>query len=158
MDIVYFEDMTFKKSGGFKKPFQNGSFDGRGDRKEGRTDMHPATCATCGRACEVPFRPTGDRPVYCRDCFGKKSGNTGGGDRFSKKEFTAPVSIKPQSENRGGGDNVTRQLELVNAKLERLIQVVETLSISNHAEAVEETKELSTTKNKKGSKKKAVKK
>jgi CxxC-x17-CxxC domain-containing protein len=31
--------------------------------------MHEATCATCGVQTQVPFRPSGDRPVYCRDCF-----------------------------------------------------------------------------------------
>jgi len=32
-------------------------------------EMHPATCATCGKETQVPFRPSGDRPVYCSDCF-----------------------------------------------------------------------------------------
>lgn len=31
--------------------------------------MYPAVCATCGKETMVPFQPTGDRPVYCRDCF-----------------------------------------------------------------------------------------
>lgn len=34
--------------------------------------MHKATCAECGQETEVPFQPTGDRPVYCRDCFQNK--------------------------------------------------------------------------------------
>lgn len=33
--------------------------------------MFPVTCAECGQATEVPFEPRGDRPVYCRDCFGR---------------------------------------------------------------------------------------
>lgn len=148
--------MTFKKSGGFKKPFRNGSFNGYA--KEGQSDLHPATCATCNKACEVPFRPTGDRPVYCRDCFGKKSGNTGSESRFPKKDFTAPGVAKPQFENRGGSDGVTRQLELVNAKLERLIQAVSALSFSKHVESVEEMENVSAAKTKKISKKKAIKK
>ncbi|MBM7854827.1 CxxC-x17-CxxC domain-containing protein [Desulfohalotomaculum tongense] len=32
-------------------------------------EMYPAVCAQCGAETEVPFRPSGDRPVYCRDCF-----------------------------------------------------------------------------------------
>lgn len=32
-------------------------------------EMHPATCASCGVETQVPFRPSGDRPVYCSDCF-----------------------------------------------------------------------------------------
>lgn len=32
---------------------------------------HPAVCAECGKDCEVPFIPRGDKPVYCSDCFRK---------------------------------------------------------------------------------------
>lgn len=32
-------------------------------------EMHDVTCAACGVATQVPFRPSTDRPVYCRDCF-----------------------------------------------------------------------------------------
>jgi CxxC-x17-CxxC domain-containing protein len=28
-----------------------------------------AVCAECGTTTTVPFRPRGDRPVYCRACF-----------------------------------------------------------------------------------------
>jgi len=31
--------------------------------------MYDATCADCGRTAQVPFQPTGSRPVYCNDCF-----------------------------------------------------------------------------------------
>ena len=42
----------------------------RGDfRKE--VEMHSATCDKCGARCEVPFRPSGSKPVYCSDCFRK---------------------------------------------------------------------------------------
>lgn len=34
-------------------------------------EMYDAVCATCGRPCKVPFKPTGDRPVYCGECFAK---------------------------------------------------------------------------------------
>ncbi|MDA8202105.1 MAG: zinc-ribbon domain containing protein [Chloroflexi bacterium] len=32
-------------------------------------EMFTATCSSCGREAQVPFRPTGDKPVYCSDCF-----------------------------------------------------------------------------------------
>ena len=35
--------------------------------------MHPAVCAECGQNTEVPFLPRGDRPVYCRECFSRRS-------------------------------------------------------------------------------------
>jgi len=34
-------------------------------------EMHPAVCAECGKETQVPFRPSGDRPVYCSDCFSR---------------------------------------------------------------------------------------
>lgn len=33
--------------------------------------MFQATCGDCGKACEVPFAPRGDKPVYCNDCYRK---------------------------------------------------------------------------------------
>lgn len=32
-------------------------------------EMYSAVCAECGRTAQVPFQPTGARPVYCSDCF-----------------------------------------------------------------------------------------
>jgi CxxC-x17-CxxC domain-containing protein len=41
--------------------------------------MFPAVCANCGTETMVPFKPTNDRPVYCRDCFdARKPGGPGG--------------------------------------------------------------------------------
>ena len=31
--------------------------------------MHDVVCSSCGRLTQVPFIPTGSRPVYCLDCF-----------------------------------------------------------------------------------------
>ena len=35
-------------------------------------EMHKAVCAECKKDTEVPFKPSGDRPVYCRECFMKQ--------------------------------------------------------------------------------------
>ena len=40
-----------------------------GGRDRGERTMYPATCAQCGTATEVPFKPNGSRPVLCSDCF-----------------------------------------------------------------------------------------
>jgi CxxC-x17-CxxC domain-containing protein len=42
---------------------------GGGGGGGGPRQMFPATCASCGKQTEVPFKPSGSRPVYCRDCF-----------------------------------------------------------------------------------------
>jgi CxxC-x17-CxxC domain-containing protein len=34
--------------------------------------LHKAICADCNKECEVPFKPSNDRPVYCKDCFSKR--------------------------------------------------------------------------------------
>jgi CxxC-x17-CxxC domain-containing protein len=31
--------------------------------------MHDVVCSNCGKPTQVPFVPTGARPVYCLDCF-----------------------------------------------------------------------------------------
>ncbi len=49
---------------GAKKPWEGGSRD-----RDERPTMHRATCNECGKACEVPFRPNGSKPVFCSDCF-----------------------------------------------------------------------------------------
>ena len=40
-------------------------------KKESRRQETEVTCAGCGQQTTVPFIPTGDRPVYCRECFEK---------------------------------------------------------------------------------------
>jgi CxxC-x17-CxxC domain-containing protein len=38
----------------------------------GPREMHKATCSQCGKECEVPFKPTEGKPVYCKECYAKK--------------------------------------------------------------------------------------
>ena len=63
---VYCKDCFMKRKpkrnfGGNRRNF------GGNDRK-----MHKATCANCKKECEVPFKPTGEKPVLCRDCYQKQ--------------------------------------------------------------------------------------
>ena len=51
-----------------------GGFGGGGGGFGGPREMHKATCADCGKECVVPFKPSGDRPVYCKECFAKRKG------------------------------------------------------------------------------------
>ena len=47
---------------------------GGGGYGGGARQMYPVVCAECGNNTEVPFQPTGTRPVYCNDCFQKRRG------------------------------------------------------------------------------------
>ena len=61
--------MVFQSGGG--GGFGGGGFGG------GPREMHKATCAECNKECEVPFKPSGDRPVYCKECFSKRKSSGG---------------------------------------------------------------------------------
>ncbi|MCL5411228.1 MAG: zinc-ribbon domain containing protein [Patescibacteria group bacterium] len=47
---------------------------GGGHSFGGPRQTFPAVCAQCGQETQVPFQPTGERPVYCRDCFQNRRG------------------------------------------------------------------------------------
>jgi CxxC-x17-CxxC domain-containing protein len=54
-------------SGGYSA--SSGGGYGGGGYSRGPREMFDAVCARCGKDTQVPFRPTGARPVYCSDCF-----------------------------------------------------------------------------------------
>lgn len=74
-------DSGFGRQGGFNNRQGGGSSRPGGFNKrpggahrsfnDGPREMHKATCSECGNECEVPFKPSGEKPVYCRDCFQK---------------------------------------------------------------------------------------
>lgn len=112
---------NFKKGGrGFKGG--RGGFD-----REGRSSMHSAVCSTCGKTCQVPFRPTGEKPVYCRDCFAGRSAP--GGDRSNRRDIrNESGKFIPTSQQGDSNREVVKALENVNIKLERVINSIENLA------------------------------
>lgn len=34
--------------------------------------LYNVKCAKCGKDAQVPFKPSGDRPVFCRDCYAQQ--------------------------------------------------------------------------------------
>ena len=121
------------RGGGFgRRDGGRGGFAGNRDR--GPVTMHQTICAQCGKPCEVPFIPTSGRPVYCNDCFGgkKETGNNRGGDRFPQKNYDSyKVPIKPDFRgdiNKGNNDELRKQLEILNTKMDRLIRAVEIMA------------------------------
>ena len=45
--------------------------DARKNAARGERKMYIGVCAECGGEAKVPFEPTGDRPIYCSECFSK---------------------------------------------------------------------------------------
>ncbi len=162
------------------RSFGGRSFGSRGDRGFGRRDgerptMHQAVCSECGQDCEVPFKPSGDKPVLCDACFSRSKGRSDS-RKFSKsprrddfgpkRMFPAvcsecgrdcevpfrPSSDKPvlcdecfgqsgrRSERRPrqGGDNnqLAAQLQAISEKLDRVLQSLVTEKKTKPAEEV----------------------
>lgn len=122
-------------NGGGRPSFQKKSWGGNdrgGDRSN--NEMHKAVCSECGKGCEVPFRPSSDKPVYCNDCFSSKREGVDRkpraefNDRGPKRDFDRPAP-RPAFTPAGNGDaEVKNQLRDISVKLDRLIGAMEKLS------------------------------
>jgi CxxC-x17-CxxC domain-containing protein len=139
----------FKKGApkfGGKKKFKDDKKYGGGKNRESRpagaaAELFPATCSECGKSCEVPFRPSSDKPVYCSTCFGmKKSANESRGTNHQSDkgshEYKRPEAHKTHQEHhpsqhnatRGVGNDVItdlkRQITGLEVKLNRILDLI----------------------------------
>lgn len=86
---------------------------GRNSRRFERKplEMHDATCDKCGKECQVPFRPSGDKPVLCSDCFRKSEGSS--------------RSFGPRSRDRSSSSGMSsEELSKINEKLDKIIKAL----------------------------------
>lgn len=96
------------KKGGWKDKKRDFGF-----RDSDGPEMFEATCSECGDLCEVPFKPNGRKPVFCRDCF--KNNNSEDSFSFDRKPFkSAPVQNNDNKE----------QFEMLNAKLDYILKAL----------------------------------
>lgn len=68
----------------------------RGKRREGdfnrrdgeRPKMYKAICDSCGKKCDLPFKPMTDKPVYCSQCFSERGEGrpSRGENKFDRRE------------------------------------------------------------------------
>lgn len=139
--------------GGFKKDFGGGggrpSYGSRDGRDGGDREMFDAVCATCGKDCQVPFKPNGKMPVLCKECFAKSKGDEGGGDRGRsfdrddrrpsyndgprKPQFDTRTSFKDGRPDRREHtapaadpriDTLVREMQNMNATLSKLVDLM----------------------------------
>lgn len=113
--------------GGGRPDFKKGG--NRGGRDSGPVEMFTTTCSECGKSCQVPFRPSSDKPVYCNDCFSSKR-DMGGNDRSSrsnnfpqKREFSSP-SMRPAEKHDNGVNELKKEISSIHAKLDKLMSVI----------------------------------
>jgi CxxC-x17-CxxC domain-containing protein len=92
-----------------------------------------AVCSNCGKKCQVPFRPDGEKPVYCKDCFdmprtamtGKKKFSVEAAPRFSNS--TNFSSAMPAASTAGGKSiaDLTRQIAAMNTKIDTMLKILQ---------------------------------
>ena len=96
-----------------------------GDRDSRRPSLHDAVCDKCGKDCQVPFRPSGDKPIYCSDCFEKKGGGASNrstgrrsfGDRDARRPSPGNIDNRSISQ-------LVEKIEMVNNKLNTIIDLL----------------------------------
>lgn len=171
----------YKRQGGFGGRGSKGNFNRRGrpnfggkpfggrsgfrnqGGRGGRPEMFEAICASCGKTCEVPFRPTGEKPVYCRDCFQNNKGSQS--DNYNQRD-NRQMDSRESRDSRGQSDELKKQLEQLNSKLDRVISLLTAKPTEPLKDIVEEVlsapiksapvkKEKKTVKKKQAAKKKA---
>ncbi len=132
----------YKQRGGFggnSGSFGGNKFGGKGfgGRSGGfgagefrKPQMFSTVCAECGKPCEVPFRPNGEKPVYCNLCFGKNKASLTDSGRgfeksFQKRDF-APKRFdsSPKVDNSGDIAALKKQLEIISTKLDKLTNII----------------------------------
>lgn len=101
-----------------------------GDRENRPTFR--AVCASCGRDCDLPFKPTGDRPVYCRDCF-SKNGNNNSRERDDRRSNFSK-DARPQTAS-------NEQFRVISSKLDQILKLLKANEIAPVEEKSEETTE-----------------
>lgn len=101
-----------------------------GDRDARRPSLHDTVCDECGKDCQVPFKPSGEKPVYCSDCFGKKGG--GDNDRssnrrdFPRRSF-GDREVRPSAQsniNDRSLSQLVEKIEILNTKLDVIIDLL----------------------------------
>lgn len=105
--------------------------------------MFRATCADCGNSCEVPFRPTGERPVYCSNCFGgKREGSSPAG--APRRDFSPHAAPSSSADDRKL-DELKRQIESLHQKLDKVFTIIDVfIKKQTEKEVVEARKPMAT--------------
>lgn len=126
-----------KRFGGSDRGGDRGGSD-RGGKPGGDKELFKATCSACQKSCEVPFRPSGDKPVYCRECFRdngpsdsrapQRSESRGGDFRREARPFREerPAYREEVRVSRDNGtDDIKRQLTKIESKMDFILSFID---------------------------------
>ena len=135
--MAYFNRDTSNRGGRDNRGGGRG-FGGRPTRNDGPREMFKTTCSSCGKECEVPFKPTNGKPVYCSECFDRISPRTdkqslpfqGRSERSERPSFDRNDRPRrddgPRRDDRPQTPRVDygQQFEALNAKMDKLITLL----------------------------------
>lgn len=100
-------------------PLQARTFDRPRQQNENRQEsryiervLHKAVCADCHTECEVPFKPSQDRPVYCKKCFAiRKNGPSTNVRQDIRPAPAAPVQARHGNSERFGSADSGKRIQ-----------------------------------------------
>jgi CxxC-x17-CxxC domain-containing protein len=108
-----------RNNGGRGRSFggnRGGSRGGFGGRDRKPLEKFDAVCAKCGKDCQVPFKPSGNKPVHCSDCF-EKQGNTRSGDRNNRSD--------PRGNRSPSSQGVTKEeFKQLSQKVDQILEIL----------------------------------
>ena len=115
--------------------------DGGFDRNRRSAEMYNAVCAKCGKECQVPFKPSGGRPVLCSDCF-RQSGGGSRNDRFDRgRDGGFDRGRGDGSRERPSSGISSGQLNQINAKLDKILGMLENLELDTEDDDADESED-----------------
>ncbi len=129
-----FSNRSFGGGGSRGQSFGGGGNRGGFDRNREDRQMFSAICDKCGAECELPFRPTGEKPVYCSNCFEKTSGREGGSERSfggGNRDFGGNKRrFEPRDTKDYSQENTRAELEMVNQKLDKILAILNSQKVN----------------------------
>jgi CxxC-x17-CxxC domain-containing protein len=86
--------------------------------------MYDAVCSECGNSCQIPFRPSNGRDVFCSRCFEKQDGSQT--ERPERRSFDRPNANRTENRESGHGPaHFKAQFEALNTKLDKILGLLE---------------------------------
>ena len=114
------EKKDFSRSSSPRKPAFNRRDSGS---RDSGLKLYPTTCDKCGKDCEVPFQPSGDKPVYCRSCFKQNSPDERSGS-FDRNRPPQRERFNDRFEPKKASNVSSEDLDKINRKLDKIMRAL----------------------------------
>lgn len=111
----------FNRDRGNRNRDRRGGGFNRRDHRGGDRQMHKVICDNCHKECEVPFKPSNDKPIYCNECFAKqRRGRSNDGRGNSQAHF----ETKNSEQTAKFHEEIMKSIRDLNYKLDELVKTL----------------------------------